>query len=110
MTATYPYDYKPAWRPVSAAHKHLGLSLNSIVYLNLIPIATRNDRILPGFAPAFARATRLQLQALQPDKVVVYGKGAFEALVRFAGNSWDVRYIEQRNFRMAPEVKRWLSA
>ena len=100
--------YKPAWRPITAARRHLDLQLDDIAYLNLIPLATHNDRIVPKFTEAFDRATKKQLKLLDPEKIVVYGKGAFTAFQELGGHEWCVRHIEQRNFKDAPDVKAWL--
>lgn len=101
--------YYPSWRPITAAEKHLGLSLEDIAYLNLIPLATYSDRIVPEFRQAFDLSTRLQLEALKPDKIVVYGKGAFEKFQDLGTEVWDTRYIEQRNYNAAPSVRTWIN-
>ena len=102
--------YKPAWRPITAVRRHLGLNLDNIGYLNLIPLATYGDRIVPAFEDAYEASTMIQLRSLNPDKIVVFGKGAYEKFVQLGGISeYETRYIEQRNFKDAPSVKRWLS-
>ncbi len=104
-------SYKPAWRPVTAFTRHLGLALDNIAYLNAIPLATYNDLIVPAaFRSAFDRSTRLQLGHLNPDKIVVFGKGAYEEVQKMGVDEWDMRYIEQRNFKDAPSVKSWLES
>lgn len=103
-------SYKPAWKPVTAVTRHLGLVLDDIAYLNTIPLATRNDQIVPAFRSAFDRSTRLQLGHLNPDKIVVFGKGAYEKLQDIGVDEWDMRYIEQRDFKDVPSVKRWLDS
>ena len=100
--------YKPAWKPVTAIRRHLYLELDDIAYLNLIPLATCGDRIVPAFSEAFDRSTGLQLEHLRPDKVVVFGKGAYEKLQEIGTCSWDVRYMQQRNYRDAPSLREWL--
>lgn len=95
------------WRPIGAVNKHLGLSLDTIAYLNLIPLATHGDVIHADFGRAYAISTAKQLELLKPHKVVFYGKGAFERF-RQLSNFPHVNYIEQRNFSMAPAVKAWL--
>ena len=100
--------YKPAWRPVSAVVRYLRLELDNIAYLNLIPLATCGDRIVPAFRQAFDTSTRLQLQHLRPDKIVVFGKGAYEKFQEIGTDPWDVRYIQQRNYKDAPSVREWL--
>ena len=103
-------SYKPAWKPVTAVTRHLGLVLDDIAYLNTIPLATGKDRIIPAFRSAFDRSTRLQLEHLNPDKIVVFGKGAYEKLREMGVDERDMRYIEQRNFKDAPSVRRWLDS
>lgn len=100
--------HRPAWKPITAARNHLGLSLDSIAYLNLIPLATRGDMITPAFSDAFLRSTAMQFEVLKPDKVVLYGKGAYDRFRRLSGFS-NVKYIEQRNYSLAPAVREWLS-
>ncbi len=103
-------DYKPKWRPISVAHRYLGLELDNMAYLNLIPLATHQDKIGPAFKRASHRSTELQLKLLAPHKIVVYGKGAYEKLHEIGLDSWDARYIEQRNYKDAPRVKKWLAS
>ncbi|MBI4339709.1 MAG: hypothetical protein HY680_07115 [Chloroflexi bacterium] len=100
--------YKPAWRPITAVQNHLGLRLDDIAYLNLIPLATYNDRIVPDFREAFGLSTERQLALLEPAKIVVYGKGAYGKFMELGGRDWEVNYIEQRNSADAPAVKAWL--
>jgi hypothetical protein len=107
MSGNAPYT--PAWRPITAARKHLGLSLDSIAYLNLIPLATDGDRILPAFAEAYALSTEKQIDLLKPAKIVMFGKGAYKRFCDLSGRSSDTRYIEQRNYSHAPGVKAWLA-
>lgn len=100
--------YKPKWKPITAARERLDLRLDDIAYLNLIPLATHNDKIDPTFEEAFALATERQLGLLDPDKIVIYGKGAYEMFQELTGHRWCVRYIEQRNYKDAPKVRAWL--
>ena len=101
-------EYKPRWPPTIVLTEHLRLNLGDVAYLNTIPLATVNDKIVPAFRPAFDRSTRLQLELLNPDKVVVYGKGAYDKLQEMGAGKWDMRYIEQRNYKDVPSVRRWL--
>ncbi len=101
-------EYKPAWKPITAVRNHLYLRLDDIAYLNLIPLATYDDRIVPAFKEAFDLATKKQLKLLDPVRIVVYGKGAYENFIGVGGDEWDVRYIEQRNYQDAPDVRTWL--
>jgi|AP95_1055475.scaffolds.fasta_scaffold144027_1 hypothetical protein len=98
------------WRPITAIRKHLGLKLDVIAYLNLIPLATYNDRIALEFKQAFDRATRIQLELLEPTKIMVSGKGVYEKFQQLRGHSHNVRYVEQRNCQDAPAVKEWLDS
>ncbi len=100
--------HRPAWRPITAARNHLGLSLDTTAYLNLIPLATDGNLILPVFSAAYRRSTAKQLDLLKPEKIVVYGKGAYQQF-RELSDLTNVRYIEQRNFSLAPSVKEWLA-
>ena len=71
-------DYGRDWKPITAVRRYLSLNLDDIVYLNLIPLATSGDRIVPKFDDAYGKSTMLQLQSLNPDKIVVFGKGAYD--------------------------------
>lgn len=101
-------DFVASWKPAVAANRHLGLQLDSIAYLNLIPLATRGDLILPAFTHAYDMSTKKQLEVLKPDKIVVYGKGAFDRFSELIGKSTQVRYIGQRDYSLAPSVRLWL--
>ena len=41
-------DYGRDWKPITAVRRYLSLNLDDIVYLNLIPLATSGDRIVPN--------------------------------------------------------------
>ena len=99
-----------AWIPITAVRRHLSLELDGIAYLNLIPLATFGDRIDPAFEDAYEKSTKLQLQSLNPDKIVVFGKGAYDKLEQLGGTGqYDARYVGQRSYRKdAPPVRRWL--
>ena len=101
--------YRPAWRPITAVEKHLGQNLDKIAYLNLIPLATHNDRIVPAFRESFELSTKRQLKHLNPAKIVVFGKGAHDKFLELGGHQWDAWYLEQRNFKDAPKLKMWIS-
>ena len=98
-----------AWAPMSVVKK-LELSLDNIVLLNLIPLCHSNSGIIPAFRDAFEISTKRQLEDLKPDKIVVFGKGAYDCLMNWGGREWDVRYIEQRNHENVSAVRRWLDA
>ena len=98
------------WRPIGAVEDHLDLKLENIAYLNLIPLTLTHTRIVPAYREAFNLSTRKQLDALNPHKIVVFGKGAYEKFMELDGGHWDVRYIEQRKFKKdAPSVRKWLN-
>lgn len=102
-------DYKPKWRPISAIEGNLGLKLDTIAYLNLIPLATCGDKIIhAAFKGGFARSTKRQLRLLNPHKIIVYGKGAYDEFQRIGLDPWDVRYIRQRDYKNIPQIKKWL--
>ena len=102
--------FTPAWTPITVARNYLGLKLDTIAYLNLIPLATVNDRIVQ-FKQPFDAATRIQLELLDPAKIVVFGKGAYEMFQRLADPSYDVRYVGQRSFKKdARAVREWLDS
>lgn len=103
-------DCGRAWKPITAVQRHLDLELDNIAYLNLIPLATYQDEIVPAFEQAFERSTRRQLKSLRPNKIVVFGKGAYDKFQEIGADPWDVRHIQQRNFGDAPAVKRWLAS
>ena len=102
--------YSPAWPPITRVRDHLGLRLDEISYLNLIPLATYGDRIIPNFKEVYDQSTKKQLEILNPTKIVVFGKGAYQKFQEISENRWLVRYIEQRNNKDAPDVKLWLSS
>ena len=103
-------DYKPAWKPITAVREHLKLDLDDMAYLNLIPLATCGDRIVPAFEDAYRLSTMLQLQSLDPGKVIVFGKGAYQKFERLGGTSeYDSLHVGQRSYKKdAPPVRRWL--
>ena len=102
-------DHKPSWRPITAIQKNLGLELDKIAYLNLIPLATCDDRIVrTAFNTAFRRSTELQLRLLDPHRIVFYGKGAYDEFQRIGTDSWDVCYIRQRDYRDVQKIREWL--
>ena len=103
-------NHKPRWKPVTAVQRHLDLELDNIAYLNLIPLATCGDRIGPSFKQAFCMSTALQLEHLNPEKIVVFGKGAYEKFLEIGTEPWDVRYIQQRNYKDASSVREWLNS
>ena len=53
--------YKPARKPITAVRRYLGLNLDNIGYLNLIPLITYGDRILPAFENVYEASTMIQL-------------------------------------------------
>ena len=100
-----------SWRPIKNVQRHVGLRLDDIAYLNLIPLATQGDRIdIKTFVEAYKMSTKLQLKLLKPHKILFYGKVPYCKFKKWEGNRWDVRYIEQRNYKDAPDVKRWLNS
>ena len=109
MMEFFSFPDDRVWRPLKLAKNRLGLDWNSIAYLNLIPLATYKDRIVPEFRKAFELSSKRQLVILAPAKIVIFGKGAHEDFQRLSGGKWQSRYIEQRNFKDAPSVRRWLN-
>ena len=103
--------YGRAWIPITAVRRHLGLNLDDITYLNLIPLATYGDQIETAFEDAYQQSTMLQMRALNPDKIVVFGKRAHEKFERLGGTrQYDSRYVGQRSYKKdAPPVRRWLN-
>ena len=98
------------WRLVSVMQKHLGLRLDEIAYLNLSPLSPHASGIHPAFRDVFEISTKRQLEALNPDKIVVLGKGVHENFMVWGGRQWNVRYLPQRNFKTASAVRRWLNS
>ena len=98
------------WKSIAMVEKRLGLRLNNIAYLNLNPLTLTHKKIVPEYKEAFELSTKKQLKVLNPDKIVIYGKGAHDRFVEWEGNRWDVRYVEQRNYKNVPDVKRWLNS
>jgi len=96
------------WRLISVMQKHLGLELDDIAYLNLSPLSPYEPGINPAFRDVFELSTKRQLEALNPDKVVVLGKGVYEKFRQWSGDRWDTRHIQQRNFKDTPSVREWL--
>ena len=97
-----------AWAPMAIVKK-LELSLDNVVLLNLIPLCHRNAGIVPAFKDAFEISTKRQLEVLKPDKIVVFGKGAYDCFMNWGGREWNVRHIAQRNHENVPAVRRWLN-
>ena len=89
------------WKSIATVEKHLGLRLNNIAYLNLNPLTLIRTEILTEYyKEAFELSTKKQLKVLNPDKIVIYGKGAYDNFVKWEGNRWRkrVRYLFQERY------------
>lgn len=103
-------ERRKGWKSITAVDRHLDLCLDDIAYLNLNPLTLVHKRIVSEYREAFEHSTKKQLQILNPDKIVFYGKGAHDRFVMWTGGHWDVRYIEQRNLKDVPSVRMWLNS
>ena len=104
------------WPPLAFARNNLDLAWDNIAYLNLIPLATRTNKLSPVrmVQQAYEISTQRQLDILKPLKIVVYGKDAFDKLVRFRRGDSDIRYVEngwmwkKQREEKAQKIKKWL--
>ena len=108
--------YGPPWGVVNDMAK-LNLELDSIAYLNLIPLATCGDKItLATYKNAYERSTKLQLNLLDPHKVLFHGKTPYIKFRKWKNSStqWDTNYLKRRYGKVKDgpeklaEVKEWL--
>lgn len=95
----------------------LNLELDSIAYLNLIPLATWCDELtLVTHKCAYARSTKLQLKLLNPHKVLFHGKTPYKKFHKWENNSdrWNTNFLERIRGKVKcdpqqfAEVKEWL--
>ena len=91
-------EYGSAWEPVTIAEKDFCLNLNEIAYLNLIPLATYGNKIPPKSQEVFEMSTKRQLEILNPDKILVYGKGAYDKFDEWEHGTWNVLGIYQEGY------------
>lgn len=113
------------WTSIRTIEKHLNLRLHDIAYLNLIPLTLTHKIIVQAYKEAFELSTEKQLEVLNPDKIVIYGKGAYDRFVDWAGSKWRKRacYLFQERYAnsLTPdarqdyairlsEMRRWLES
>ena len=108
--------YGAPWGVVEDVEKHIHLELDSIAYLNLIPLATLGNNLTVTNKHAYERSTKCQLRLLNPHKILFHGKTPYNKFHEWESNSarWDTNYLERiyRNVKYDPhkfaEVKEWL--
>ena len=100
---------RPKWTSVRTVEKHLNLCLDEIAYLNLNPLTLTHTRIVSQYREAFELSTKRQLTVLNPDKIIIYGKGAYDKFVDWADNKWKKRacYLLQAQYAnsLSPDEK-----
>ena len=103
------------WGPIENVHKHIGLELDNIAYLNLIPLAMQGEDFdLKTLREPYEISTKLQIRLLKPSKILFYGKMPYENFTDWDNGDWDVCYLKRirRNLeidkRKFSRVKRWL--
>ena len=105
------------WGPIENVQKHIGLELDSIAYLNLIPLAMQGEDFdLKTLREPYEISTKLQIRLLKPSKILFYGKIPHDNFVDWDDGDWDVCYLKRirRNLeidkRKFSRVKRWLKS
>ena len=104
---------------------YIGLKLDDIAYLNLIPLTTKpksngDERIdLVAFGEAYKKSTKLQLKFLKPDKILFFGKGPYDQFKRWDDEyrKWDFKYVKRSrggrieiDDKRLAKVKKWLKS
>ena len=109
--------YGPPWGVVEDMEMHIHLDLDNIAYLNVIPLATHDDKIsLATCKYTYERSTRLQLALLEPHRILFHGKAPYDEFRRWDRESarWDSAYLERiyGTVKYDPvkftEVRKWL--
>ena len=109
--------YGAPWGVVEDMESHIHLVLDNLAYLNVIPLATHDDKIsLATCKSAYERSTRRQLSLLDPHKILFHGKAPYDAFRRWDTDSaqWDSDYLERiyGNVKCDPvkfnRVRQWL--
>ncbi len=96
-------DGRHAWGPIEDVHDYIGLKLDNIAYLNLIPLCTQKDvnfGSLRTLKEPYRLSTRRQIRCLKPDKILFFGKIPYRKFKEWDRKWWkgrkmDVNYIER---------------
>ncbi|MCY4578852.1 MAG: hypothetical protein OXD31_07370 [Chloroflexi bacterium] len=115
----------PAWTPVKDVERHFALTIDEIAYLNIIPLATvpnsnGDERIdLATFGEAYKRSTKLQLELLMPNKILIFGAGPHTQFKKWQSgiDQLDFKYVKRRrggDIDVEPkrfaQIREWLKA
>ena len=105
------------WGPIRDVRKYIGLNLENIAYLNLVPLCTQGNKFnLKTLQEPYRKSTKLQIKLLKPDKILFYGKVPHDKFEQWESEQWDVCYLEriQGNIKIDwgkfAEVKDWLKS
>lgn len=85
------------WRVIKTVIQATGESEREIGFMNVVPFRTRMDK-LPSRAEisaAWRLATRPQLEALQPKRVICLGKKAWDVLSRLEHGQYELVLIKR---------------
>ena len=105
------------WGPIRDVRQYIGLKLENIAYLNLVPLCTLDNKFnLKTLQEPYRRSTKLQIKLLKPDKILFYGKVPHDKFKEWDDDQWNVRYLEriQGNIKVDKgkfaEVRHWLES
>lgn len=120
-------DGRQAWGPIEDVQDYIGLKLDNIAYLNLIPLCTKKDVNFDGLQTLkepYRLSTRRQIRRLKPDKILFFGKIPYRKFKEWDRKWWkgrksDVKYVERAmnarirtdrklDRRRISEVREWL--
>lgn len=71
------------WRLISAVLHATGENFNEIAYINIVPFRTREDKLprKAELARSWTLASKRQVDALQPKRIIALGKKAYKAML-----------------------------
>ena len=112
-------SYGTPWGVAEDMEKYIYLTLDDIAYLNLIPLATHDNKVsLATCKHAYERSTRLQIRMLHPHKILFHGNASYDRFHQWETEDvrWDTNYLKRRyrnvinDPKRFTEVKDWLRA
>ena len=120
-------DGRRAWGPIEDVQEYIGLNLDDIAYLNLIPLSTQKSNFeLKTLREPYTISTRRQIRLLKPYKILFFGKTPYKKFKTWDRKWWKdrksgVKYVERaRNARIRTDreidlkrisdVKEWLKS
>ena len=120
-------DGRRAWGPIEDVQEYIGLNLDDIAYLNLIPLSTQKSNFeLKTLKEPYTISTRRQIRLLKPAKILFFGKTPHEKFKEWDRKWWkdrksDVKYVERAmnarirtdrkiDLKRISDVKEWLNS